>query len=212
MSNGYDLTCQPGALGMQDCFINVHTPAGCIAGAPGCVITQQKVVKWTQSGQPITQAPSTSPWMAWVPQLWSLNIQGDQYAPFGGAGIPYTMDGMVDWYGKGSNFDNMGWADPNAAAYLQSIPGSGARHAYQNRVCDPLWPTFGCRTDDPYSSSTVTTSPDDDEESWGEWFSSFFSAEGEGVGPNAWAVMGIVGIGIAGFGLMLRDDANRSSN
>ena len=209
MSNGYDMTCQPGALGMQDCFINVHTPTGCVAGAPGCVITQQKIIKWTDGG-PVTQAPSTSSWMAWVPQLWSLNIQGDQYSPFGPTGIPYTMDGMVGWAGKGSNFDKMGWTDPQSKAYLDSIPGAGSRYDYQNRVCDPLWPTFGCRTGDPYSSSTVTTAPEE-EESWSEWFSNLFGAEGSDRPTRPWAGLVIFGIGAVGIGLMLKDDVDKSS-
>ena len=178
----FNLQCDPGALGMQDCYVVL---------ADG---SRQKVIKYDNSGNPITQAPSTSPWMAWVPQLWSLNQSGDQYAPFGPAGIPYTTSGMVNWQGKGSNYDLMGWADPNARNYLDSIPGSGARAAYNSRVCDPLWPTFGCRTGDPYSSSTVTTEPEE-ESLW----SKIFGAEDTSskmLAPAAIAV-GVMGLGYA---------------
>jgi|TARA_R110000851_G_scaffold222099_1_gene374907 hypothetical protein len=175
-----NLQCAPGALGMQDC--DIVLPDG----------SRQEVIKWDDSGNAITKAPSTSPWMAWVPQLWSLNQQGQQYAPFGPAGIPYTMSGMVNWQGKGSNFDNMGWADPNARNYLQSIPGSGARAAYNSRVCDPLWPTFGCRT------GGVTTAPTEEEEE--SWWSKIFGAEdpttSKMLAPAAIAV-GVMGLGYA---------------
>ena len=187
----FNLQCDPGALGMQDCYIVL---------ADG---SRQKVARWDGSGNPITQAPSSSPWMAWVPQLWTLNQSGDQYAPFGPAGIPYTTSGMVNWQGKGSNFDNMAWADPNARNYLDSIPGAGARIAYNSRVCDPLWPTFGCRTGDPYSSSTVTTAPVEEDDSW---WSKLFGAEDTSskmVAPVAVAA-GVLGLGL----VMMKKSSN----
>ena len=188
----FNLQCDPGALGMQQCYIQ---PAG---GGP-----RQKVIKYDNSGNPITQAPTNSPGLAWVPQLWSLNQQGQQYAPFGPAGIPYTMSGMVNWQGKGSNFDNMGWADPNARNYLDSIPGAGARRAYNQRVCDPLWPTFGCRTGDPYSSSTVTTAPEEDESLWSKLFGAEDTSTSKIVAPVAVAA-GVLGLGL----VMMKKSSN----
>ena len=188
----FNLQCDPGALGMQQCYIQ---PAG---GGP-----RQKVIKYDNSGNPITQAPTNSPGLAWVPQLWSLNQQGQQYAPFGPAGIPYTMSGMVNWQGKGSNFDNMGWADPNARNYLDSIPGAGARRAYNQRVCDPLWPTFGCRTGDPYSSSTVTTASEKDESLWSKLFGAEDTSTSKMLAPVAVAA-GVLGLGL----VMMKKSSN----
>tara|TARA_B110000285_G_scaffold34997_1_gene37429 strand:- start:195 stop:764 length:570 start_codon:yes stop_codon:yes gene_type:complete len=186
-----NLQCAPGALGMQDC--DIVLPDG----------SRQEVIKWDDSGNAITKAPTNSPGMAWVPQLWSLNQQGQQYAPFGSAGIPYTMSGMVNWQGKGSNFDNMGWADPNAQKYLESIPGAGARNAYNTRLCNPLWPTFGCRTIDwSGSSNTVTTAPEKEEESL---WSKLFGAEDT---TNKYAPVAVAA-GVLGLGYVLM---KKSSN
>jgi len=39
-------------------------------------------------------------------------------------------------------------ADPQDYYYLNySMPGSLSRRMYQERTCNPLWPTFGCKTD-----------------------------------------------------------------
>ena len=190
----FNLQCDPGALGMQTCYVVL---------ADG---SRQKVIDYDNSGNPITQAPTTSPGMAWVPQLWSLNQSGDQYAPFGPAGIPYTMSGMVNWQGKGGQLPSYGnpynTADPQSWLYLQSIPGAGARRAYNSRVCDPLWPTFGCRTGDPYSSSTVTTAPDEDESLW----SKIFGAEHKSSNMLAPAA---IAAGVLGLGLVMM---KKSSN
>ena len=141
MSNGYDITCDPGALGMQRCYVNVHTPSGCDPAVPPCTVTQQEVIGYTSGGQPISKGVSTSPWMAWVPQLTALNQSGTAYQPYGGAGIPYSLDGgsLVKWNPT----------DMQALAYLDSAPGAGAREAYQERTCNPLWSNvFGCKMGD----------------------------------------------------------------
>ena len=39
-------------------------------------------------------------------------------------------------------------ADPQDYYYLNySMPGSYSRRMYEERTCNPLWPTFGCKTD-----------------------------------------------------------------
>ena len=39
-------------------------------------------------------------------------------------------------------------ADPQDFYYLNySMPGSFSRRMYEERTCNPLWPTFGCKTD-----------------------------------------------------------------
>ena len=144
MSNGYNITCDPGALGMQRCYVNVNTPTGCVTGTPGCTTTQQEVIGYTSGGEPVSKGQSSSPWMAWVPELTTLNNQGQAYQPYGPAGIPYTMDGgsLTKWTPAGAGSDQ-------ALAYLDSAPGAQARKMYQERTCNPLWSNvFGCKEGD----------------------------------------------------------------
>jgi len=144
MSNGYDITCDPGALGMQRCYVNVHTPSGCDPAVPPCTVTQQEVIGYTSGGQPISKGVSSSPWMAWVPQLTALNQSGTAYQPYGGAGIPYSLGGgsLVKWNPAGAGSEQ-------ALAYLDSAPGAQAREMYQERTCNPLWSNvFGCKEGD----------------------------------------------------------------
>jgi hypothetical protein len=137
MSSGYNQTCDPGALGMQTCYVNVNTPTGCTTGAAGCTTVKQEIIGY-QDGNPVSKGKSTSPWMAWVPQLTVLNQDGNAYQPYGGSGIPYSLQGgsLVKW-------DSI---NAQATAYLDSAPGAGAREAYQERTCNPLWSNvFGCK-------------------------------------------------------------------
>jgi hypothetical protein len=79
--------------------------------------------------------------MAWIPNLISLNQDGQAYQPYGAGGIPYSLGGgsTVNWSPIGADGDQ-------ALSYLSTIPGSGAREAYQQRTCNPLWSNvFGCR-------------------------------------------------------------------
>ena len=82
--------------------------------------------------------------MAWVPELTTLNNQGQAYQPYGPAGIPYTMEGgsLTKWTPAGAGSDQ-------ALAYLDSAPGAQARKMYQERTCNPLWSNvFGCKEGD----------------------------------------------------------------
>ena len=189
----FNLQCAPGALGMQDCDIVL---------ADG---TRQKVWKYDASGNPITQAPSNTPGVAWVPQLWSLNQAGDQYAPFGAGGIPYTMSGMVDWLGKGAFFNQMTAADPQSQAYLNTI--TTAQDTYNTRLCNPLWPTMGCRTIDwSGTSGTVTVAPEEE-----SWWSKYFGAEEVKLGftPNTMIAPAAIALGILGIGYSLMKQASK---
>ena len=38
-----------------------------------------------------------------------------------------------------------GGADPQDFVYLETMPGAFARRMTNTRVCDPLWPVFGCK-------------------------------------------------------------------
>ena len=75
------------------------------------------------------------------PNLISLNQDGNAYQPYGPAGIPYSLGG-----GSSVRWSPMGQDGNQALAYLDSAPGAGAREAYQQRTCNPLWSNvFGCR-------------------------------------------------------------------
>ena len=144
MSSGYNITCDPGALGMQQCYVNVNTPTGCTTGTPGCTTTKQEIIGYTAGGDPVSKGESSSPWMAWVPELTTLNQDGNAYQPYGSAGIPYSLDGgsLVKWNPAGAGSDQ-------ALAYLDSAPGAQARKMYQERTCNPLWSNvFGCKEGD----------------------------------------------------------------
>ena len=141
MTGGYNITCDPGALGMQKCYVNVNSPTGCTTGTPGCTTTRQEIIGYTAGGDPVSKGQSSSPWMAWIPQVTTLNQSGQAYQPYGPAGIPYTLDGgsTVKWNPAGAGSEQ-------ALAYLDSAPGAQARDAYQERTCNPLWSNvFGCK-------------------------------------------------------------------
>jgi len=186
----FNIQCDPGALGMQQCYVVM--PDG----------SRQEVIDYDNSGNPITKAPTNNPGMAWVPQLHTLDMQGNMIQPFGPAGIPYTMGGMVGWPGKGGQIGNnpQDTADPQAWQYLNSLPGAFSRWMYQNRECDPLWPTLGCKTSDPASSNTVTTAPDEDESLWSKWF----GAEDGGTETNLLKAGGMLAAGALGMGLIMK--------
>ena len=148
-------------------YLTVHTPAGCDPAVPPCTVTQQEVIGYTSGGEPISKGQSSSPWMAWTPTLTTLDQDGNAYQPYT-AGIPYTLEGgsVVKWDST----------DSQALAYLDSAPGAGARKAYQERTCNPLWSNvFGCKEGD-----TIWVSHDavaEHEPSFFEKLKSLFGAE-----------------------------------
>jgi len=160
---GYQITQQ--WLGGPQ-YITVHTPAGCDPAVPPCTVTEQEVIGYS-NGQPVSKGPSSSPWMAWTPTLTTLDQDGNAYQPYT-AGIPYTLEGgsVVKWDST----------DSQALAYLDSAPGAGARKAYQERTCNPLWSNvFGCKEGD-----TIWVSHDavaEHEPSFFEKLKSLFGAE-----------------------------------
>ena len=86
--SGYDITCDPGSLYNQKCYVNVHDPPGCDPAVPPCTVTQQEIISYTGSGDPISKAPSQYGWIAWVPTLNTLDMSGVSYQPYGDAGLP----------------------------------------------------------------------------------------------------------------------------
>ncbi len=171
MTGGYNITCDPGALGMQKCYVNVNSPTGCTTGTPGCTTTRQEIIGYTAGGDPVSKGQSSSPWMAWIPQVTTLNQDGNAYQPYGPAGIPYTLDG-----GSLEKWTPAGAGSEQALAYLDSAPGAQAREMYQERTCSPLWSNvFGCK-----EGGTIWVHNDaiaEHEPSFMEKLKSLFSAE-----------------------------------
>ncbi len=133
---GYGITCDRGDLYNRRCYVQ----------DPSDPSKKQEIIGYTSGGDPISKAPSTVPWMAWVPTVTTLNNQGDAYQPYGQAGIPYTQTGSTMKWMPSSG------ADMQDYKYLdESMPGSLSRWMTENRLCNPLWSNgFGCRTsDDP---------------------------------------------------------------
>ncbi len=148
-------------------YITVHTPAGCDPAVPPCSVTQQEVIGYTSGGEPISKGQSSSPWMAWVPTLTTLDQSGNAYQPYT-QGIPTTLEGgsVVKWDST----------DSQALAYLDSAPGAGAMKAYQERTCNPLWSNvFGCKEGDTIWVSHEAVA--EHEPSFFEKLKSLFGAE-----------------------------------
>ena len=162
---GYEITQQ--WLGGPQ-YLTVYTPAGCDPAVPPCTVTQQEVIGYTAGGEPISKGQSSSPWMAWVPTLTTLDNRGNAYQPYT-AGIPYTLEGgsVVKWDST----------DAQALAYLDSAPGAGARDAYQKRTCNPLWSNvFGCKTGNTIWIPNETIAEHEKPSLWSK-FKSLFGAE-----------------------------------
>jgi|MDTC01.3.fsa_nt_gb hypothetical protein len=133
---GYNITCDPGDLYNRKCYVKDPTDPS----------KKQEIIGYTAGGDPISKAPSTVPWMAWVPTVTTLDQSGNAYQPYGQAGIPYTQTGSTMKWMPSSG------ADMQDYTYLdQSMPGAFSRWMTENRLCNPLWSNvFGCRTsDDP---------------------------------------------------------------
>lgn len=126
---GYNITCDPGDLYTRKCYVN--TASG-----------KQEIIGYDSAGNPISKAPTTAAGTAWQPNITVLDQDGNAYQPYGAAGLPFTMAGGIS--GVGAIMPSSG-SDPQDWKYLQTMPGANARRTYQERVCNPLWPTLGCR-------------------------------------------------------------------
>ena len=178
---GYNITCDRGDLYNRKCYVQ----------DPSDPTKKQEIIGYTAGGDPISKAPSTVPWMAWVPTLTTLDQSGNAYQPYGQAGIPYTASGRssMKWMPSSG-------ADMQDYTYLdQSMPGSFSRWMTENRLCNPLWSNvFGCRTsDDP---SVVTGNAEETEEISG------MQVEPETSIP--WGSLAVVGALGAGLAFMMR--------
>ena len=80
----------------------MYSTPGCDpATDPTCTISQQEIIGYTDDGQPISKAPSTASWIAWVPTLTTLDMSGMAIQPYGEAGLPYVSpSGQTDPTGE----------------------------------------------------------------------------------------------------------------
>ena len=139
---GYNITCDPGDLYTRKCYIN--TPTG-----------KQEIEGYDSAGNPVSKSPTNAAGTAFQLNLTVLDQDGNPYQPYGDAGLPFTMSGIAG----GMNITPASGSDPQTWKYLnESAPGSFSRRMYQERTCNPLWNTQGCKTSDDRSG--VTTAPD----------------------------------------------------
>jgi|TARA_R110000751_G_scaffold16139_4_gene51472 hypothetical protein len=141
---GYNIQCDPGSLYSRKCFT---------VGAGG---VRQEIIGYDNAGNPISKQATTAAGTAWQPALTVLDQDGNPYQPYGSGGIPWTLGGGMTGIG---NVMPSGGADPQDWKYItENAPGAQARIAYENRICNPLWPTFGCKTGET-NPTGVTTGP-----------------------------------------------------
>lgn len=160
---GYNITCDPGSLYSRRCYVN--TASG-----------KQEIIGYDASGNPISKQSTTAAGTAWQPSITVLDQDGNAYQPYGSGGLPWTMAGIAGIFG----ITPSSGADPQDWKYLtDSAPGSFSRKMYQQRTCNPLWNTLGCKTSP--EGNGVTTAPDATQnagsQSWYNKFFGFFNSE-----------------------------------
>lgn len=168
---GYNIECDQGSLYYRKCYVVLASGE------------KQEIIGYTAGGDPISKDSTDVPTgTAWVPTMTTLDMYGDAYQPYP-EGIPYTAGG-----GSVVNWTPSGGADvSNIYTYLnQSMPGAYARQMEKDRTCNPLWPTFGCKT---YTEDSVpigttggtatTGNADDETPSLWESFTSWWSGSAE---------------------------------
>ena len=95
---------EPYALGMQKCHVNVNTPQVAPQAHPDAL----RLVKKSSSHKVLSLSPVKFLMDIWIPNLVSLNNQGQAYLPYGSAGIPYSLGGgsTVKWTPIGADASN----------------------------------------------------------------------------------------------------------
>ena len=165
---GYNIECDQGSLYYRKCYVVLASGE------------KQEIIGYTAGGDPISKDSTDVPTgTAWVPTMTTLDMYGDAYQPYP-EGIPYTAGG-----GSVVNWTPSGGADvSNIYTYLnQSMPGAYARQMEKDRTCNPLWPTFGCKTytEDsvPIGTTATTGNADDETPSLWESVTSWWSGSAE---------------------------------
>jgi hypothetical protein len=167
---GYDITCDPGSLYSRKCYVNTASGA------------KQEIIGYDGSGNPISKQATTAAGTAWQPSVTVLDQDGNAYQPYGAGGLPFTTSGIAGIFG----ITPSSGADPQDWKYItESAPGSYSRKMYNQRTCNPLWNTQGCKTDPAGDSGGVTTAPDATanagSQSWYNKFFGFFNSDTENI-------------------------------
>jgi hypothetical protein len=167
--SGYDITCDPGSLYSRKCYVNTASGA------------KQEIIGYDGSGNPISKQATTAAGTAWQPSVTVLDQDGNSYQPYGAGGLPFTMSGIAGIFG----ITPSSGADPQDWKYItESAPGSQSRKMYNQRTCNPLWNTQGCKTI-PTGGAGVTTAPDSTanagSQSWYNKFFGFFNSDTENI-------------------------------
>lgn len=142
---GYNIECDPGDLYSRKCYV-INPTTG----------KREEIIGYDSAGNPLSKGETTAAGTAWQINYTTLNQDGTAYQPYGTAGVPWTLaGGIAGLFGitPSSGADLQDWK------YItESAPGSQARKTYQQRVCNPLWPTFGCRQA-PLDSDLLSAGP-----------------------------------------------------
>tara|TARA_R110000803_G_scaffold162730_4_gene226435 strand:- start:484 stop:1098 length:615 start_codon:yes stop_codon:yes gene_type:complete len=167
--SGYDITCDPGSLYSRKCYVNTASGA------------KQEIIGYDGSGNPISKQATTAAGTAWQPSVTVLDQDGNSYQPYGAGGLPFTMSGIAGIFG----ITPSSGADPQDWKYItESAPGSQSRKMYNQRTCNPLWNTQGCKTI-PTGGAGVTTAPESTanagSQAWYNKFFGFFNSDTENI-------------------------------
>ena len=142
--SGYNIECDPGDLYSRKCYV-INPTTG----------KREEIIGYDSAGNPLSKGETTAAGTAWQINYTVLDDSGNAYQPYGTAGIPWTLSGIAGIFGIMPS----GGADMQDWKYItESAPGSQARKTYQQRVCNPLWPTFGCRQA-PLDSDLLSAGP-----------------------------------------------------
>lgn len=175
---GYNITCDPGDLYNRKCYVT--TSSG----------QKQEIIGYDSAGNPISKGTTSAAGTAWQPNLTVLDQDGNAYQPYGSGGLPFTMSGIAGIFG----ITPSSGADPQDWKYItEHAPGSYSRKMYNQRVCNPLWPTLGCRTE-PTDNTKLQTAPTE-ESTDSTWYQKWFGAE-DTIKPNGIIIGAIATLGL----------------
>ena len=127
---GYNIQCDPGDLYSRRCYtINCTDASGatCTCGSAGCTEHREEIIAYTSGGDPISKKTGNGvpSWMAWIPNLTTLDLSGNAYRPYGEAGIPFTPQGSVIG-GQSSTSSQTGSSLPSITPSMNPLAIGGA--------------------------------------------------------------------------------------
>jgi hypothetical protein len=118
------MECDPGSLYYRKCYI---------IDAHG---NRNEIIGWTDNDEAVTKSSTTAAGAAWEPQVFGLDMTGQQYQPYAGGNIPFGY----------LNFMPSTGADPQDLYYMNYvIPGATAWRKQQTYTAGWWMNTFGLR-------------------------------------------------------------------